>query len=61
MAPALETASYFLPLTYAFDALERAAGSGSLGGDFVVDVAVLTGSIVLALVLGAATLRRRTP
>ena len=61
MASALDAASNALPLTYAFDALERAAGPGSLGGDFAVDVIVLAGSIVLSLVLGAATLRRRTP
>jgi ABC-2 type transport system permease protein len=61
MAPALETASDFLPLTYAFDALLRAAGPGDLGGRFWLDVAVIVGATVLALVLGAATLRRRTP
>jgi ABC-2 type transport system permease protein len=61
MAPALETASDFLPLTYAFDALLRAAGSGDLGGRFWLDVAVIVGATGLALVLGAATLRRRTP
>jgi ABC-2 type transport system permease protein len=61
MAPALETVSDFLPLTYAFDALSRAAGSGDLGGEFWLDVAVVLGTIVLALVGGAATLRRRTP
>jgi ABC-2 type transport system permease protein len=61
MAPALETVSYVLPLTYAYDALLRAAGSGPLGSRFTLDVAVLIGSTLLALVLGAATLRRRTP
>jgi ABC-2 type transport system permease protein len=61
MAPALETASYLLPLTYSYDALLRAAGSGSLGGRFWLDVAVTVGATLLALVLGAATLRRRTP
>jgi ABC-2 type transport system permease protein len=61
MAPALETISYALPLTYAFDALMRAASSAPLGGEFWLDVAVVAGTIVLALVGGAATLRRRTP
>jgi ABC-2 type transport system permease protein len=61
MAPALEAVSYALPLTYAYDALLRAAGSGDLGSRFTVDVAALIGATVLALVLGAATLRRRTP
>jgi ABC-2 type transport system permease protein len=61
MAPALETVSDVLPLTYAYDALLRAAGSGDLGSRFTLDVVVLIGSTLLALVLGAATLRRRTP
>ena len=60
MAPFLETISNLLPLTYAFDALLRAAGSGDLGGRFWLDVGVTVGATVLALVLGAATLRRRT-
>jgi ABC-2 type transport system permease protein len=61
MAAALEAVSDVLPLTYAFDALLRAAGSGALGSRFTLDVVVVAGSTVLALVLGAATLRRRTP
>jgi ABC-2 type transport system permease protein len=61
MAPALETVSDVLPLTYAYDALLRAAGTGDLGSRFTLDVVVLIGSTLLALVLGAATLRRRTP
>jgi ABC-2 type transport system permease protein len=60
MAPALEAVSDVLPLSYAFDALLRAASPASLGSDFWIDVAVLAGAAVLALVLGAATLRRRT-
>jgi ABC-2 type transport system permease protein len=61
MAPALEAASDVLPLTYAFDALLRAASPGELGSRFAADIAVLAGAALLALVLGAATLRRRTP
>jgi ABC-2 type transport system permease protein len=60
MAPALETASDFLPLTYAFEALLRAAEPAELGSTFTLDVVVLVGFTVLALALGAATLRRRT-
>jgi len=47
-------------MTYAYDALARAT-SGDGGPELALDVAVVTGSIVVALVLGAATLRRRTP
>lgn len=61
MAPALETISDVLPLTYAFDALLRAAAPGDLGSRFTLDVIVLVGSILVSLALGAATLRRRTP
>jgi ABC-2 type transport system permease protein len=59
MASALQSVADALPLTYAFDGLQR-AGNGGLGGDFAVDVTVLLGAALLALVLGAATLRRRT-
>ena len=60
MAPALETASDVLPVTYAFDALARANSSAPLGSAFTLDVIVLVGAVALALGLGAATLRRRT-
>jgi ABC-2 type transport system permease protein len=59
MAEALEAVSYALPLTYAYDALERVTTDGSLGRG-TVDVVVICGVILLALALGAATLRRRT-
>ena len=59
MARALELLSNVLPLTYAYDALARATAD-DLGRQLVVDVAVVNGAIVLALLLGATTLRRRT-
>ena len=61
MAPALEAISYALPMTYAFDALERVSVDGSLGGKGAADVVVTLAAILLALVLAASTLRRRTP
>jgi ABC-2 type transport system permease protein len=60
MAGALEAVSYALPLTYAYDALDRVTSDGSLGGRGIADVLVTCGVILLALALGAATLRRRT-
>ena len=60
MADALYAISAVLPMTYAYDALSRAA-AGPLGPAGGLDVAVLAGATVLALALGAATLRRRTP
>jgi ABC-2 type transport system permease protein len=59
MAYALELVSDVLPLTYAYDALVRAV-EDDLGRRLALDAAVVTGCIVLALVLGATTLRRRT-
>ena len=59
MARALEVVSNFMPLTYAYDALVRATAD-DLGARLAFDVAVVLGCVVLALVLGATTLRRRT-
>lgn len=59
MARLLEAVSYALPLTYAYDALARAT-AGDTGDRFALDVAVVCACIILALALGATTLRRRT-
>jgi ABC-2 type transport system permease protein len=61
MADWLRWISDVLPVTYAYDAVARAASSDALGARFGADLAVTLGATVLALVLGAATLRRRTP
>jgi ABC-2 type transport system permease protein len=60
MAGILEAISWAMPMTYAYDALERVTTAGSLGGEGWGDLAVTIGAIALALVLGATTLRRRT-
>jgi len=60
MAGWLRGLSDALPLTYAYDALAHTA-TDTLGPRFAADVAVVCGCILLALALGAATLRRRTP
>jgi ABC-2 type transport system permease protein len=60
MAELLEWVSVVLPLTWAYDGLQHAVA----GGDNVTvarDAAIVVGVLVLALALGAATLRRRTP
>jgi ABC-2 type transport system permease protein len=59
MARVLELASDVMPMTYAYDALARAAAD-DLGRRLTFDGALIAGFIVLALVLGATTLRRRT-
>src|SRR5918993_3906352 len=51
MAPVLEAASWALPLTYAYDALDRVATDGSLGGDGGIDVIVVVGATILSLAL----------
>jgi ABC-2 type transport system permease protein len=60
MARWLRAVSDALPLTYAYDALTRVAHDGPYSGWFAADVAVTFGAALLALLLGAATLRRRT-
>ena len=59
MATWLRAISYLLPLTYAYDALAHTAAD-LLNARFALDVVVVAGCIVLAIGLGAATLRRRT-
>ena len=61
MAEWLQWISAVMPFTYAYDALARAASEPDLGARFWLDVAVTVGVTLLALALGAATLRRRTP
>jgi len=60
MARWLRVISDLLPLTYAYDALARTAAN-TFDARFALDVAVVCACIVLAVLLGAATLRRRTP
>ena len=59
MADWLHVLSGALPMTYAYDALARVARASG-GGRLVLDLAVVVGTMCLALALGAATLRRRT-
>jgi ABC-2 type transport system permease protein len=61
MAPVLEAISWALPMTYAYDALERVSIDGALGSGGALDVAIVLAATLLALVLAALTLRRRTP
>jgi len=61
MATVLYWISWLVPMTYAYDALERVATSPTVDARVWVDAAVLVGVTILALAGGAATLRRRTP
>jgi ABC-2 type transport system permease protein len=60
MPEILERVSDFLPFTYAYEALAKVAAD-DIDARLWFDVAVVMGCIVLALILGALTLRRRTP
>ena len=61
MTPVLEWLSNVMPISYAVDALESVTRSNELDGVFVRNLVIVAGSGVLALILGSATLRRRTP
>ena len=60
MPETLQRISDALPFTYAYDALAKVAAD-DVDGRLWLDVGVLAGCIVLALAVGALTLRRRTP
>ncbi|MFE9582996.1 ABC transporter permease [Nocardia sp. NPDC006044] len=57
----LEAISNVLPLSYAVDALQQVSTHSNATGAMWRDLAVVAGFAVVALCLGAATLRRRTP
>ena len=57
----LEWISNVLPLSYAVDALQQVATHPGATGLMWRDLAVVAAFALLALSLGAATLRRRTP
>jgi ABC-2 type transport system permease protein len=61
MATALQWLSDVVPLTYAVDGLVRVCASSSLSSTVLLDLAIVAGWTVVAVGLGAATLRRQTP
>ncbi len=60
MPHALHVVSDALPVTYAYDALARVTAD-DVGSWLWLDIVIVAGAILLALLLGATTLRRRTP
>jgi ABC-2 type transport system permease protein len=56
----LQPVSDALPLSYAVDAMKSVTTSAAPAGDVASDAAVIALWVVLALVLGSLTLRRRT-
>ncbi|MFE7536551.1 ABC transporter permease [Streptomyces rhizosphaericola] len=61
MHPVLEAISNVLPMSYAVDGMDQVVRHSDLTGAFLRDGAVVAGSALLVLCLGAVTLRRRTP
>ncbi|QFZ19687.1 ABC transporter permease [Saccharothrix syringae] len=61
MAGVLNVISDLLPLSYAVDALTQVTRSPEVDGTLVRNLLVVAGCALAALLLGAATLRRRTP
>jgi ABC-2 type transport system permease protein len=58
---ALRAISDVLPLSYAVDAMRSIAISAEPGADVARDIVIVLGFVIAAIVLAAATLRRRTP
>ncbi len=58
MPTVLEQAAYYLPLTYAVDALQRVSVEATISSTIWRDIWVVVGFIVVAVILGALTLRR---
>lgn len=61
MQPALEAISNALPMSYAVDGMNEVLRHTDMTAEFLLDILVVAGCALLVLVLGAATLRRRTP
>lgn len=59
MPSALETAAYYLPLTYAIDALNAIVANNTVTDDAWRDLWVVIAFMLGSLVLGAVTLRRK--
>jgi ABC-2 type transport system permease protein len=61
MAGWLQAISKVLPMTYAVEALQQVGTYPDATETMWKDLGIVAGCVVLALVLAAATLRRRTP
>jgi len=56
----LEAVANVLPLTYAVDAMQRVSREAVLSGEVYQDLAIVLGFALVAVLLGALTLRRKT-
>jgi ABC-2 type transport system permease protein len=57
----LESVSNVLPLSYAVDGMRTITSLSDATGDVLQDVLIVLGFVLAAVLLGSATLRRRTP
>jgi ABC-2 type transport system permease protein len=60
MAGWLDALSRVMPLRYAVDAMQTLTGAPTVTGRVWRDLVVIFGCVLVALALGASTLRRRT-
>jgi ABC-2 type transport system permease protein len=60
MTDVLRWAADVMPLTYAVEAMQQLTANGELTATLGRDIGIIAGCALLALILGAATLRRRT-
>ncbi|WP_141580266.1 ABC transporter permease [Actinomadura sp. WMMA1423] len=60
MASWLQAIADVLPLSYAVEGMQEISASPDFTGTLAVDVSVIAGFVVVALLLGAVTLRRRS-
>lgn len=56
----LNAAAYWLPLTYAVDALNGVVGNSTITSDMWRDILMVTAFIIVSLVVASLTLRRRS-
>ncbi len=61
LPPVLHWLSNVLPMSYAVDATKEVMTTSGASRQFWADIVIVAGFMVGALILGAATLRRRTP
>jgi ABC-2 type transport system permease protein len=61
MIGVLSGLSDVMPLSYAVDAIKLVTSSTRVSAELVRDIGIVFGCILIALLAGAATLRRRTP
>lgn len=61
MAQPLYWVSWVMPMTYAFNGLDELRTTTTVDGQVIGDLAIVVAISLVALALGAVTLRRRTP